>query len=106
MAERNTRAFPRVPVHLEVVFHGPAELQAATISSLSQGGVFIRTSRPLPIGTELTLEIRLENQLDKPVTLRGRVVWERSRSDQDGMGVAFLDPLPEAIRKILTQVGA
>jgi type IV pilus assembly protein PilZ len=104
------RAFPRVPVHLAVLYRSADDLREATIESLSRGGVFIRTRAPLPIGTPITIEISLADQDDPPVTLRGRVAWTRggvgTNADLEGMGVEFLDPLPPSLRKILTQGGA
>jgi uncharacterized protein (TIGR02266 family) len=98
----NTRRFPRVPANLEVHFGR----DAARISSLSEGGVFIKTRSPLPIGSEVVLTIVLEDREHTSVTLRGRVVWDRTHSEsQDGMGVAFLDPVPEALKKVLISSG-
>jgi type IV pilus assembly protein PilZ len=96
------RLTPRVPVHLEVRYRDGAELASSYVQSLSTGGVFIRTSRPLPIGTELLMEIVLEDQPDRAVRLRGKVVWDRHVGRDDGMGVRFLEPLPEDLRKLLT----
>jgi type IV pilus assembly protein PilZ len=102
----STRRFPRIPVHLDVHFGTADDLRAAVIDSLSEGGVFIRTRSPLPIGTELTLSISLGNQGDPPITLRGRVAWARHHSAAvDGMGVAFLDPPPPALKNLLISRG-
>ena len=99
------RSYPRIPVHLPVhLADREGQLGAALIDSLSGGGVFIRTSRPLPIGTELVMDIYPEEGA-KPVRIRGQVVWERliGRSDpQDGMGVRFLEPFPDDLRNLLT----
>jgi type IV pilus assembly protein PilZ len=101
---RETRDFPRVPVHLQVSYRDDAELARSFIDSLSGGGVFIRTSRPLPIGTELVMEIALgdpEPAAD-PIRVRGKVVWGRLIGREDGMGVQFLEPPPERLKKLLT----
>lgn len=100
---RDQRAFPRLPVHLEVRYVDGAALASSFIASLSSGGVFIRTSRPLPIGTELTLEIHLDDQPGQPpIRVRGRVVWERLAGREDGMGVQFVEPLPDRLKNLLT----
>lgn len=97
------RAFPRLPVHLAVRYHSGADLAESFIESLSAGGVFVKTSRPLPIGTELTLEIQIDDQADQPpIRLNGRVVWERLIGREDGMGVAFTEPLPARLKNLLT----
>jgi type IV pilus assembly protein PilZ len=98
---REARSFPRVPVHLAVRYRSEAELAGTFIDSLSGGGVFIRTSRPLPIGTELLMQITLDDQGPDPIHVRGRVVWDRVTGRQDGMGVQFLEPPPERLKKIL-----
>ncbi len=97
---RELRAFERIPVHLEVRYQDGAELASSIVESISGGGVFIRTSRPLPIGTQMLLEIVVEGQ--PPARVAGRVVWERLIGKEDGMGVAFTEPLPPALRKVLT----
>jgi type IV pilus assembly protein PilZ len=101
MAER---AFPRLPVHLEVRYQDGDELRRSFVTNLGAGGVFIRTSRPLPIGTEVVLEIALAGV--EPVRLRGRVAWDRASGREDGMGIAFSEPLPERLTKLLTAPGA
>src|SRR5262249_3372083 len=98
----DSRVFPRIPVHLKVTYRDGAELQSSMIESLSQGGVFIRTARPLPIGTEILMEIEVESDSEGPVLIRGRVVWERLIGRADGMGVKFLEPVPERLKKVLT----
>ncbi len=106
MAEwRHTRSHPRIPVHLEVRYRDGDDLRSSFVDSLSFGGVFIRTRKPLPIGTELTMEISLENGETSPVVVRGQVVWDRLFDKDGGMGVKFLDEPPEALKKVLTQKG-
>jgi Tfp pilus assembly protein PilZ len=70
-----TRVHRRLALHLPVTYRDGADLAASYIDSLSEGGVFIRTSRPLPIGTELVMEIEVkETDLEGPVRIRGKVV--------------------------------
>ncbi len=62
--------------------------------NLSRGGTFIRTDRPLPIGTLLSFTIRAPD-LGEPIGLRGVVRWvvdaaEASETRPGGMGIAFL----------------
>lgn len=104
----NTRLFPRVPVHLEVTYRDGEELRSAFVDSLSGGGVFIRTSRPLPPGTEIVMDIRLDQDqaADEPLRVRGKVVWDRLVGRHDGMGVQFTEEPPPRLRKLLTREGA
>jgi type IV pilus assembly protein PilZ len=90
---------------MAVRYHGADELRAAFISSLSQGGVFIKTSQPLAIGSEILMEIELEGDLS-PIRIKGRVVWDRLVGREDGMGVAFSESLPDRLRKLLTEPGS
>lgn len=100
------RGFPRVPVHLSVSYRDGAELRSSYVDSLSHGGVFIQTARPLPIGTEIIMEIKLEDAHEPPIQVRGKVVWERLVGRQDGMGVQFTEEPPDRLRKLLTAKGA
>ena len=101
---RESRSFPRVPVHLQVRYQSGAELAQSFIESLSGGGVFIRTSQPLPIGTELVMDISVvDSGADpEPIRVRGKVVWERLVGREDGMGVTFTEPPPDRLKKLLT----
>lgn len=110
MGIENKRLFPRVPVHLAVTYRSASELRAATIETLSEGGVFIKTRAPLPIGTPITVEISLEDHGDKPVVIPGKVAWIKQQGDTgggpEGMGIAFTEALPAALRKILTEAAS
>lgn len=61
--------------------------------NISKGGTFIRTARPLDIGTEFVFALRIPN-LDEPLRLRGIVKWtvsqEVATAEQPaGMGIEF-----------------
>jgi len=61
--------------------------------NISKGGTFIRTDKPLDIGTEFVFALGIPN-LQEPVRLRGRVVWttppERATdASPAGMGIRF-----------------
>ncbi len=60
-----------------------AEGEEAWIADLSQGGAYVRTERPLPLGTDLRLDVRLPTgrRLDAPATV--------VRAEAAGMGVRF-----------------
>ena len=93
------RLHPRLPVALPVALKvsyptGEA-LRRDFITNLSGGGVFVPTQKPLPIGTEVALEIAVGEE--QPVVLRGKVVWERiceqAALGKDGFGVRFTEPV-------------
>jgi type IV pilus assembly protein PilZ len=85
----NKRQHPRLPVSLKVTYLSRGDLQKDLVTDLSPGGLFVRTSRPLPIGTEVDLEVVLA-EADPAFTVRGKVVWLRGVKDkQEGMGIQF-----------------
>jgi type IV pilus assembly protein PilZ len=68
------------------------DLARDLVTDLSTGGLFIRTSKPLEIGTEIDLEIQLR-EADPPMHVRGMVIWLRERPPHEGMGIRFVGPL-------------
>lgn len=61
--------------------------------NISRGGTFIRTERPLDVGTEFIFALTVPH-LTEPLRLRGRVKWctppEKSSPNQPaGMGIEF-----------------
>jgi len=61
--------------------------------NISKGGTFIRTAKPLDVGTEFVFALRIPN-LAEPLRLRGVVKWvvkqEQATSQKPaGMGIQF-----------------
>jgi len=61
--------------------------------NISNGGTFIRTARPLDIGTEFVFALRIPN-LEEPLRLRGIVKWiikseDATTQQPAGMGIQF-----------------
>lgn len=59
--------------------------------NISKGGTFIKTNRPLPIGTEFVFKL-LVPSLGKPLTIHGEVqrVVAEGDSDEPGMAIRFV----------------
>lgn len=62
--------------------------------NISRGGTFIKTERPLPIGTDFTFKLAVPT-LPQPLELHGRVQWivtkEQAEEGQEaGMGIGFV----------------
>jgi len=83
----------RHPIELKVEYKRLNTFFADYTKNISQGGTFIGTVKPLPIGTEFVfaLEIPL---MEEPLKLKGRVVWTTSTEDATkanpaGMGIEF-----------------
>jgi len=64
-------------------------------ANISKGGTFIKTARPLPIGTRCQFSFSLP-ALSEPLQLEGEVSWilppetAQERGENPGMGVRFL----------------
>jgi uncharacterized protein (TIGR02266 family) len=83
------RKFPRVRLATQV------ESEAAVILTysrdVSQGGMFVESTTPLPVGSILTLRFNLDNETS--VAAKAVVTYQVRKF---GMGVHFLDLSPES----------
>ena len=87
------RREPRAPIALRVEYKRLNSFFDDYAKNISRGGTFIRTERPLPIGTDFLFQLGIPG-MDEPLTLRGRVQWivtpEQSGDEQEpGMGIGF-----------------
>jgi type IV pilus assembly protein PilZ len=96
------RQHDRIPVALKVSYPSRGDLQRDLVTDLSPGGLFIRTSRPLDIGTDVDLEVTVDAE-DPPITVRGRVVWLRSTGAKEGMGIQFTGVMGPVLAEMVTQ---
>lgn len=96
------RQSARAPLRLRVDYERMNSFFADYTKNLSKGGTFIKTSRPLPVGTRCHFAFTLP-ALGDPLLLAGEVSWLRSAEDaaakgeDPGMGVRFVfeDPRQE-----------
>jgi uncharacterized protein (TIGR02266 family) len=89
MIKNDKRAHMRMPVSLRVTYLSTGDLQKDLVTDLSPGGLFVRTSKPLPIGTEVELEVCIADE-DPPMHVRGKVIWLRGKKGpHEGMGIQF-----------------
>jgi len=75
----------------------------AETDDLSEGGLFIKTDSPLPVGTDLALRLEIDG-FDLP--LRGVVRWVREEAAggrPSGMGIKLAQPHPRYIHYIRQQ---
>jgi hypothetical protein len=77
---------------VEVVGYGPRRS-----SDLSPGGMFIETIAAFPRGTVLELRFKVQEDERDPICVKARVLYS---ADSIGVGVEFLDLLPEDRRRI------
>ncbi|TMA27821.1 MAG: TIGR02266 family protein [Deltaproteobacteria bacterium] len=89
------RKSPRAPIRLRVDYERMNSFFADYTANISKGGTFIKTERPLPIGTRCLFSFSLP-ALSEPLQLEGEVSWilppetARERGENPGMGVRFL----------------
>lgn len=84
----------RAPIELQVEYKRLNSFFADYTRNISRDGMFIKTLRPLGIGTEFVFKLQVP-QLDTPLELHGRVQWtvkpEQASTVQDpGMGIGFI----------------
>lgn len=87
------RAQPRTAIELNVEYKRLNTFFADYTRNISKGGTFIRTDRPLEVGTEFVFALTIRG-LDEPLRLRGRVKWavpttEATKDQPAGMGIEF-----------------
>ncbi len=88
VAERRDRA--RVSLEVDIGLHSATQFYAGISGDISEGGLFISTGRPFPIGTDLTVSFVLPSGV--AIATLGTVAWHAPPSDTQampGMGVRF-----------------
>ncbi|MFP2931249.1 PilZ domain-containing protein [Pyxidicoccus sp. 3LG] len=85
----------RADAVLELSFATQDDVVRAYSKNIGAGGLAIRTTRPLPVGSTLELRIKLPDS-PQPLVTFGQVAWAR----EDGMGVAFTQLSPEVERRL------
>ncbi|MBW2731448.1 MAG: TIGR02266 family protein [Deltaproteobacteria bacterium] len=95
MEER--RGHTRAPIKLQVEYQKVNSFLHDYAQNISKGGTFIKTQKPLPLGTEFVFKLRVPF-LEEPLTLRGQVKWigaelgpdETEGEGELGMGIEFV----------------
>jgi len=114
-ADGDRRAKPRYAVSLSVTLVGDHNFYVGLTENISEGGIFVRTHRQIPIGTVLKLEFSLPTSETK-LSVVGMVRWVRSANalreehnnfgsvDDDafkpGLGIQFVAMDADALRAI------
>jgi uncharacterized protein (TIGR02266 family) len=93
------RSEERVRVKIRITFRTAHDFFRAYIGDLDSEGLFIKTTKSLPVDTVLDLEFNLPNT-QKVIRTPGRVVWTRSQDMSTkkmppGMGTEFVGMNPE-----------
>jgi type IV pilus assembly protein PilZ len=87
------RQHPRAPIELKVEYRRLNTFFADYTKNISRGGTFIKTSKPLKVGTDFIFKLFIPT-LDQPIELEGIVQWiikpgEEGAGEQPGMGIQF-----------------
>ena len=99
MATNDRRIIQRFPVDFRVDFMHAGDYMISCSKNISMDGMFINTESPAPVGTHVNLIFPAEGSHEVEVT--ALVVWNREKSSyqRPGMGVQFLAPLPQKLKK-------
>lgn len=98
----------RAPITLRVEYKRINTFFADYTKNISKGGTFIRTARPLDIGTEFMFVLSLPESVQ--LELKGVVKWvvteaEATSETPGGMGIQFVfadDGQREAVERVVT----
>jgi len=82
-----TRQSPRFSVNLEVEFATEDDFAREHATTISKGGLFVRTSQRPPLDSELKLRLKLPN--GEPIETWARVVYVLDQPKRGGLGLAF-----------------
>ena len=93
MSEQKTgpehRQHGRAPIELKVDYKKLNSFFADYTKNISKGGTFIKTKKPLPIGTRFLFKLTVP-QREAPFELLGEVVWSKGDVEEPGMGIRFI----------------
>ncbi|XXF75956.1 TIGR02266 family protein [Myxococcaceae bacterium GXIMD 01537] len=93
MSEQKTgsdsRQHGRAPIELKVDYKKLNSFFADYTKNISKGGTFIKTKKPLPIGTRFLFKLSVPHR-EAPFELLGEVVWSKADAEEPGMGIRFI----------------
>jgi type IV pilus assembly protein PilZ len=101
------RESPRIATNIEIRFRETGSFVRSYMLNVNNGGLFLKTDKPLSIESEVLLRVRLPDD-QETMTIEGRVVWTNSKTKvfPAGMGIQFTKINPEHQEKIKAFVDA
>ena len=87
MSDDDRRDSPRVPIQLKVEYKKLNTFFADYTKNICKGGTFIRTRKPLDIGTIFVFQLGVP-KLPRPIEIRGEVKWIKREGEPSPPGVA------------------
>ncbi len=85
------RREPRAPINIRIDYQTVDAFFSEFASNINQGGLYIKTSKPLPPGTQINIQFLLPNNT-RPIQVVGEVVWVNEKTTKGinpGMGIKF-----------------
>ncbi len=85
------RRQPRAPINIRIDYQTVDAFFSEFASNINQGGLYIKTNKPLPPGTQLNIQFLLPNNT-RPIQVVGEVVWVNEKTTKGinpGMGIKF-----------------
>ena len=97
------RKSPRAELLVRVDYTAVDSLFSDFARNVNEGGIFVETKTPQPVGTTVELEFKLP-EMDEPLEVIGRVVRvDRDGPDGSGMGIEF-ENLDRGCRDLINDV--
>jgi len=95
-SQRDRRRSKREDLKIPVDYSAVDAFFSEFTTNINEGGMFIATETPSPLGSEVAIEFRLP-ELDHPVNVSGRVAWiSDGKGDSPvGMGIEFHELVSE-----------
>lgn len=97
------RVYDRIDTVFRVDYRTVDRFFADFAENISEGGMFISTTRPLDPGSVISIEFNLPFS-EEPLRVEAEVIWVRKRSinekERRGMGVRFRALGPDEKRRI------
>jgi uncharacterized protein (TIGR02266 family) len=101
------RRHPRIYRPVKVNYSFEEELFTKPTMSLSMGGMYLKTVRPLEIGSIFPLDFTLPD-FDHDFQIKGKVIWNKITEDEHGppgMGIKFIDAREDDKKALLQYLG-
>jgi type IV pilus assembly protein PilZ len=85
----HNRQHVRAPIELRVDYKKLNSFFADYTKNISKGGTFIKTDKPLAIGTRFLFRLTIPHR-EAPFEVLGEVVWSKTEQPEPGMGIRFI----------------
>ena len=94
--QSDRREHIRAPIELKVEYKKLNTFFADYTKNISKGGTFIKTEKPLPVGTEFLFRLFIPT-IEQPFEIKGEVVWLNEHGnishpevEDMGMGIRYV----------------